>query len=310
MRTSRRSALPALLLLAALTNGCSRRGSGLSWLAIGLALGSQQRQSPPKQIPWTKEDQIRSDRIWYIHSNLGAFVGDLNRGGGESLSTYALLRGCPKYVHSYLGTVARDHGDEIARQTDAMGVYQKLEQRIAADRHLRRACGVDQTVSDEPSAALAGASTRFLSLREAQRAVVLPMRTLGGLPRDAAAIFTGLLVSELSTVGNLEAVGPRDVEALLQVEKMKDLVGCDTTTCAAEIGGALGTDLVLHGSISHLGSQYVVVLNVVDSSKIMVLGRVQRVLPAEADMLTGILPDMVVELVLLVESQARPLVGG
>jgi hypothetical protein len=63
------------------------------------------------------------------------------------------------------------------------------------------------------------------------------------------------LLSELHAVGGLQTRSVDDVQAMLSVERQKDLLACDSSTCMVELAGALGTDLVLYGSLGKLGSQ-------------------------------------------------------
>ncbi len=45
-----------------------------------------------------------------------------------------------------------------------------------------------------------------------------------------------------------------DLNAMLQAEAAKDLLDCDDVSCAAEIGGAVGADRILAGSIGRIGN--------------------------------------------------------
>ncbi len=279
------SALRLLMLLLLSVTGCSSNG----WLPLA---GITYKWQKPRTIQRTQADRIRSDRIWFIQTNLESLRHDARRGAGAQLFSYANLRGCPDYTHYHFASLVRSAADEIFRYDDANRIHRSLEERLEADPLLRRACATDGTLPAN------GPVPRLLELAHQRRAVVLPLKTLGEFPKDTAEILTGLLVTELSRVHNLEALGPQDVEALLRAEAMKDLIDCDDTICLAEIGGALDTDLVLHGNIAHLGGQYIIILNIVDSSETRVRGRVRRVLPAEVDVLTGALGDMTAEVVM------------
>ena len=48
------------------------------------------------------------------------------------------------------------------------------------------------------------------------------------------------------------------------LEKLRDAVGCDDVSCATEIGGAAGSDLLLTGTIGKLGSRLTVGLTLID----------------------------------------------
>jgi hypothetical protein len=51
------------------------------------------------------------------------------------------------------------------------------------------------------------------------------------------------------------------------VEKTKTMLGCADAGCVAEVGGALGADRVVHGSIGRVGSSLLVNLTSLDPRK-------------------------------------------
>ncbi len=57
----------------------------------------------------------------------------------------------------------------------------------------------------------------------------------------------------------------RDIEQILGLERQKALLGCSegSTTCLAELSGALGVDAVFSGSLAKTGSSYTVTIRVV-----------------------------------------------
>jgi hypothetical protein len=55
-----------------------------------------------------------------------------------------------------------------------------------------------------------------------------------------------------------------DVAALLGVERSREMMGCSDSGCLAEIGGALGADRVVHGSLGKVGESLVVNLSALD----------------------------------------------
>ncbi len=64
-----------------------------------------------------------------------------------------------------------------------------------------------------------------------------------------ACSLSKLLLAELDDVEGLTTLSVDDVGAMLDVEKKKELLGCDNTTCVADIGGALGAELVIYGEV-------------------------------------------------------------
>ena len=54
---------------------------------------------------------------------------------------------------------------------------------------------------------------------------------------------------------------------MLGLDKMKQAVGCDDVSCAAEIGGALGINYMVAGTAGKLGSRIVFSLKLIDTKK-------------------------------------------
>ena len=89
---------------------------------------------------------------------------------------------------------------------------------------------------------------------------VLPLQARRVEP-EIVAIIDDLLATELSTHHDAQVISSSDIEAMLNVEQQKDAFGCDDVTCAAEIGGALGAQYLITGSVSRLGEKLIVQLS-------------------------------------------------
>ncbi|MFC1611182.1 hypothetical protein ACFL6C_09495 [Myxococcota bacterium] len=122
-------------------------------------------------------------------------------------------------------------------------------------------------------------------LHVAAKMLVLELKSVRGVDPDVARLFTGLLTAQLDAVDGLKTIAPADVEAMLDVEKQKDMLGCDSAKCMAEIGGALGAELVLYGDVGQLGSQYNTNISVVDTRDSEVRARVSSLVDANEDAL-------------------------
>ncbi|MFC1609700.1 hypothetical protein ACFL6C_01960 [Myxococcota bacterium] len=86
------------------------------------------------------------------------------------------------------------------------------------------------------------------------------------LPPAIGRILDELLLKAIADRGLHQVVSTDEINAVLSVEKQKELVGCDDVACFAEIGGALGVQELVLGSISKLGDQIIVSLKLVDVS--------------------------------------------
>jgi hypothetical protein len=121
---------------------------------------------------------------------------------------------------------------------------------------------------------------------ERPRILVLDIAPAEPAVAPLAASLSTAVASEVSARGYFEVLSTRDIGAMLGLERQKELMGCseDSGTCNAELAGALGTRLVLTGSISRFGDAYQLTLQLVDNDKRQVVHRATR-LAQNADVL-------------------------
>jgi TolB-like protein len=113
----------------------------------------------------------------------------------------------------------------------------------------------------------------------------------------AAQILGDVVATELSRTGRFQVIGRSDLNALLGYEKQKAVLGCTESGCLAEIGGAIGADLVLSGQAGRLGTQYRLSLLLVDAKKAVARARAARFTEADEDALAKAVPELVGDLV-------------
>ena len=70
-----------------------------------------------------------------------------------------------------------------------------------------------------------------------------------------------------------QVIGVKEINAALGFERLKDAVGREDTSCAAEIGGALGVQYLLTGSVGVLGKELLVQLTLMDVTSATVIER-------------------------------------
>jgi len=107
----------------------------------------------------------------------------------------------------------------------------------------------------------------------ARSILVFPLRPVNGVTQDIADLTTSLLSAGLAEYQGYRVVSLRDIEQTMTQEQLRQLAGCDSTSCAAEIGGALNTDELTHGTIGKVGDGYFLTVTRVRSTDAMVLGR-------------------------------------
>lgn len=99
------------------------------------------------------------------------------------------------------------------------------------------------------------------------KVAVVRIAALAGVEDKVVDLFTDALAGELRKRPGLQVISDSDVAAMLGVERKKQMLGCTDAGCLAEIGGALGVDRIVHGSVGRVGGSLVVNLTSVDARK-------------------------------------------
>ncbi len=136
------------------------------------------------------------------------------------------------------------------------------------------------------------------------KVVVLPLLALGGVTTDTVQLLGDALAGELRRRAGVSVLTQADVSALLGVEKTRQMLGCSESGCMAEIGGALGADRVIHGSLGRVGASLIVNLSALEPRRGAAVASVsQRLRGADDEVLLDALPA--VADALLAEAAAR-----
>lgn len=137
--------------------------------------------------------------------------------------------------------------------------------------------------------------------------VVLPLNALGEVGKESARMYTEALAGELRRRPGTSVLTDSDIAALLGVEKRKQvLTGCSDAGCLAEVGGALGADRVIHGTVGRLGGSLLVNLASLDARKARGVASVSERLKAGDEAFLDALPAMVDRLLAEPAPAARP----
>jgi len=104
----------------------------------------------------------------------------------------------------------------------------------------------------------------------------------------------------------LRVITAREMQALLGLERQKELVGCTTegSSCLAELGAALGVDGILLGDLAVVGKRYELTAKVVASTD----GKVLSIRTGKADT-EDELSDLVVKLAQSLAAELLPKLG-
>jgi hypothetical protein len=110
---------------------------------------------------------------------------------------------------------------------------------------------------------------------------------LVGLSETKADFYTDHLSDRLGEQGLL-VTSPREVATVLGMERQKQLLGCEESSCVAEIANALGVDGLVLGDIAMLGSSYQVNLKVIEAQSGKKLATFSAMVSSEAEVVTTI----------------------
>ena len=114
-----------------------------------------------------------------------------------------------------------------------------------------------------------------------------------GVEDSLARALTVVLTAEIQKRGYGSVISTTDIDALIGMEKTKDLVGCDDVSCYGEIVGALDVARVVAGSLSRAGDTLVLELRLLDTRALKVENRVYQNVrrPDEAVILMPMMVD-------------------
>jgi hypothetical protein len=126
---------------------------------------------------------------------------------------------------------------------------------------------------------------------------VLPIGAGEGTPPGTAAALTETLSGEVRRRAGVEVITQREISAVLSLERQKEMLGCTTDACMAELGGALGCDRLVTGDVARLGESWLVHLRLVETARARVAAQSDRRLRGGTiDDVLDQLPAMVAEL--------------
>ncbi len=108
------------------------------------------------------------------------------------------------------------------------------------------------------------------------KVAVLPVSAGEGITDKTAAALSDAVAAELRKLPGLQVITQQEIATLLAFDRQKALAGCQESSCLAEIGGALGADRLVSGTLSKLGESWMATLKLLDVQKAKTLGQADR----------------------------------
>ncbi len=131
----------------------------------------------------------------------------------------------------------------------------------------------------------------------ANKMAVVPLRAGAGAKAALAGSLSDVVVAELRRNAGVEILTSEEISAILGHESDKAMLGCDEISCLADLGGALGADELLAGSVAKLGTSWILHLKRIDVKEVKVVAQVDRRFKGGSiDDLLDALPAMTKEL--------------
>jgi hypothetical protein len=134
-----------------------------------------------------------------------------------------------------------------------------------------------------------------LVLASAQgRIAVMPTQVEGSAVGKVPELFDDYLLTAVQQASQSEVIGQNDIDAMLGLERQKELLGCeDDMVCIAEIGGALGVDLLVVMRVAQIGSDWVLTSKVINIRDVRVETRSSDMVSGDVKALLKAVPQIV-----------------
>ncbi|MBI3178356.1 MAG: hypothetical protein HYZ27_01770 [Deltaproteobacteria bacterium] len=134
------------------------------------------------------------------------------------------------------------------------------------------------------AAAAAAEEVGAVSTDKIQSVAVLELKATG-LDANVVKNLTELFTAEAGKVPGYKVIGQSEIKDMLGFEIEKQQMGCDDASCYAQIGGALGVDLLVTGSVGTVGETFVVNARLIDIGKAQTRNRVAESIAGRVELL-------------------------
>jgi TolB-like protein len=135
------------------------------------------------------------------------------------------------------------------------------------------------------------------SVAASPKVAVMPVAGGEGVEGRTAEAVTEAVTAQVRRYGGVEVITQKDIQAVLSLEQQKQMLGCRSESCMAELGGALGVDRMVNGDLAKIGESWLFHLKLTDVVKVKVLAQSDRRLRrGKIDDVLDVVPARVVEL--------------
>jgi len=123
---------------------------------------------------------------------------------------------------------------------------------------------------------------------EKTKIAVLAINAPEQMDKHTVKLLDELLLTAIQEAGELEVFGAADIASMISLEEERvKMTGCADDSCLAEIGGALGVNLLVASSVGQIGKKHLINIKLLDVSSAKVLHRATEVVEGDQDTLIG-----------------------
>ncbi|MEW5855023.1 MAG: hypothetical protein AB2A00_39975 [Myxococcota bacterium] len=133
---------------------------------------------------------------------------------------------------------------------------------------------------------------------------VLDLKARGVDPAVASSLLD-VVAEEVGKIPRHKVLSRKEIEAMLDQEARNQLTGCDTSSCLAELAGALDATLLISGELARLGESTLVTLQLINQRFATVMNRVSINWPGAPDRLNEVV-QAASQLLVLERTERKP----
>lgn len=139
-----------------------------------------------------------------------------------------------------------------------------------------------------------GAHPCLAQASEKTKIAVLDLQAKSGLSKDLVQLLNEMVLTETQNAGEFAVIGSSDIASMMSLEEQRvQVTGCADDTCLAEIGGALGVNLLVASSVGIVGSRYIINVKMLDVTTAKVFQRVSDLVDRDDDKLVDAIKSAV-----------------
>lgn len=114
-----------------------------------------------------------------------------------------------------------------------------------------------------------------------------------GMDEGVVRVLNETMLAQLAATGRFgQILSGSDIQAMLDHEQAKTMLGCEQDSCLAQLGGALGVPFLLVPSVGKVGSRIVLNLKIVGVDEAKVMARHHAFFTSQDQLLDGLSPGI------------------